>query len=205
MGTPHKLASLALALMAMASAQAQIAAPPAPGQGQPARQGTMSTRKIAPLASPEMIEARNMVMQQRWSEASTIIESNLEKRPRDAQWRFLQGVLFAEIGKRADAIRVFEQLTDDFPELSEPYNNLAALYVDGNEPQKARILLERAIQNRPDYAIAHENLGDIYARLAIASYENALKASQPSPSVKLKMDYLLQMPAIRSTRILTNR
>ena len=99
----------------------------------------------------------------------------------------------------------FELLTEDFPELSEPYNNLAALYVDQNELNKARLLLERAIQNRPDYALAHENLADIFTRLAIQSYENAARSNQPSPSVQLKLEHLLKTPAIRSTRTLTNR
>ena len=160
---------------------------------------------MAPSASPELIEAREFIARQNWVEAAERIEAALAKRPRDPQWRFLQGVLFAEIGKRNEAISTFELLTEDFPELSEPYNNLAALYVDQNELQKARLLLERAIQNRPDYALAHENLADIYTRLAIQSYEKAAKANQPSPSVRLKLDYLINMPAIRATRILTNR
>ena len=134
-----------------------------------------------------------------------MIEASLAKRPRDPQWRFLQGVLFAEIGKRGEAIQTFELLTEDFPELSEPFNNLAALYVEQNELQKARLLLERAIQNRPDYALAYENLADLYVRLAMSTYEKAAKAKQPAPSVKLKLDYLTKTPAIRSTRVLTNR
>jgi Flp pilus assembly protein TadD len=160
---------------------------------------------MAPSASPELIEAREFIARQNWVEAAERIEAALAKRPRDPQWRFLQGVLLAEIGKRNEAISTFERLTEDFPELSEPYNNLAALYVDQNELQKARLLLERAIQNRPDYALAHENLADIYTRLAIQSYEKAAKANQPSPSVRLKLDHLINMPAIRATRILTNR
>lgn len=162
-------------------------------------------RQLAPAASPELIEARAMVQGKRWSEAAELIQAQLEKRPRDPQWRFLQGVLFAEIGKRSESIGIFELLTEDFPELAEPYNNLAALYIDGGELHRARLLLERAIQNRPDYALAHENLGDVYARLAQQSYDLATKSAQPSPSANLKRDYLEKMPATRSTRVLTNR
>jgi Flp pilus assembly protein TadD len=160
---------------------------------------------MAPAASPELIEAREFVARQQWREAADRVESNLAKRPRDPQWRFLQGVLFAEIGKTAEAISVFELLTEDFPELAETYNNLAALYVDQNDLQKARLLLERAVQNRPDYALAHENLADVYTRLAMSAYQKAAKSNQPSPSVRLKLDYLNKMPAMRSSRILTNR
>lgn len=160
---------------------------------------------MAPAASPEITEARTLITEKKWIEAGELINKQLEKRPRDPQWRFLQAVLFAETGKRPEAISVFELLTEDFPELSEPYNNLAALYVEQNELHKARLLLERAIQNRPDYALAHENLADIYTRLAIESYRKASKANQPSPSVELKLDYLLKTPAIRSTRVTTHR
>ena len=181
---------------------AQTTAPSGAGQSSP---GFLQGRPMAPAASPELIEAREMIARQKWAEAGERIEAMLAKRPRDPQWRFLQGILFAEIGKRNEAITTFERLTEDFPELSEPYNNLAALYVDQNELHKARLLLERAIQNRPDYALAHENLADIYTRLAIQSYAQAAKSNQPSPSVQIKLDHLLQTPAIRTTRPLTNR
>jgi tetratricopeptide (TPR) repeat protein len=167
--------------------------------------GLMPGRPMAPAISAEMKEARDFALREKWQEASDIIEKALSTRPRDPQWRFLQGVVLTGTGKSAEAIRVFESLTEDFPELSEPYNNLAALYVDQNELHKARLLLERAIQNRPDYALAHENLGDIYTRLAAQSYRHALESRQPAPSVKLKLDYLNATPAIRPARIMTNR
>lgn len=176
------------------------------GQGQqPSRGGLMPGRPMAPAVAPDITEARELLAAQKWAEAATLIESRLAKRPRDPQWRFLQGVLFAETGKRAEAISVFELLTEDFPELSESYNNLAALYVEQRELNKARLLLERAVQNRPDYALAHENLGDIFTQLAIQSYEKAAKSNQPAPSVKLKLEYLLKTPAIRAARVTTNR
>jgi len=173
--------------------------------GQPPRGGLMPGRPMAPAVAPDIVEARELLSQQKWSEASALIESRLAKRPRDPQWRFLQGVLLAETGKRAEAISAFELLTEDFPELSESYNNLAALYVEQQEWNRARLLLERAVQNRPDYALAHENLGDIFTQLAIQSYERATKGNQPAPSVRLKLDHLLKTPAIRNARVTTNR
>lgn len=175
------------------------------GQGQQPRSGLMPGRPMAPAVSPDITEARELLAAQKWPEAATLIESRLAKRPRDPQWRFLQGVLFAETGKRSEAISVFEALTEDFPELSESYNNLAALYVEQQEFNKARLLLERAVQNRPDYALAHENLGDIFTQMAIQSYERAAKSNQPAPSVRLKLDHLLKTPAIRASRVTTSR
>ena len=54
----------------------------------------------------------------------------------------------------------------DYPELPEPHNNLAVLYAQKGDYELARDELEAAIGAAPDYAIAYENLGDIYARLA---------------------------------------
>lgn len=177
----------------------------APKTDSPSRPGLLSGRPMAPTVSPEITQTREHLSRQQWVEAADLINAALAKRPRDPQWRFLQGVLFAETGKRQEAISTFELLTEDFPELSEPYNNLAALYVEQNDLQKARLLLERAIQNRPDYALALENLADVYSRLALQTYEKAAGAKQPSPSVGLKLDYMKKMPAIRANRILTNR
>jgi tetratricopeptide (TPR) repeat protein len=203
--SPLVAALLTLGMMLTASlAQAQTtraseATPPA------GPLGLMPGRPMAPAISAEMKEARDLALRQKWQEASAIIDKALAAKPRDPQWRFLQAVVLAETGKPGEAIRIFESLTEDFPELSEPYNNLAALYVDQNELHKARLLLERAVQNRPDYALAHENLGDVYTRLAAQSYRNALASRQPAPSVKLKLDYLNATPAIRPARIVTNR
>lgn len=168
-------------------------------------QGLLAGRPMAPAVAPEIVQTREFLTRQQWAEASELIEAALAKRPRDPQWRFLQAVLFAEMGKRTEAISAFERITEDFPELAEPFNNLAALYVDQNDLHRARLLLERAIQNRPNYALAHENLADVYTRLAIQSYENAAKADQPAASVNLKLNYLKSTPALRQSRILTTR
>ncbi len=173
--------------------------------GTPAKAGLMPGRPMAPEVSAEVTKARDLLARRQWQDASDLITKTLASRPRDPQWRFLQGVLFAETGRRIEARTTFELLTEDFPELSEPYNNLAAIYVEEGDLQKARTLLERAIQNRPDYALAHENLADIYTRLAIESYERAAKSNQPAPSVDAKLKHLRQTPALRDTRVTTNR
>lgn len=99
----------------------------------------------------------------------------LAGKPRDPQMRFLKGVIQSESGKAADAIATFTKITQDYPELPEPYNNLAVLYAGQNQYDKARASLELAIRTNPSYATAHENLGDVYARLASQAYSKALQ------------------------------
>jgi tetratricopeptide (TPR) repeat protein len=103
------------------------------------------------------------------------VNAFLVTKPKDAQARFLKGLILAEQGNTADAITVFTRLTEDYPELPEPYNNLAVLYAGQGEYEKAKNELEMAIRTNPTYATAHENLGDIYAKMASQAYDRALQ------------------------------
>ena len=114
----------------------------------------------------------------------------LAKNPKDAQARFLKGLILAEQNKSAEAIQVFTGLTEDFPELPEPYNNLAVLYAAQNKFDDAKNALEMAIRSHPNYTTAHENLGDIYAKLASLSYDKALQVDQNNPSARAKLALL---------------
>ena len=101
--------------------------------------------------------------------------------------RFLKGVIQLDTGKRAEAIAAFTQLTQDSPELPEPYNNLAVIYASQNQFDKARGALESAIRTNPSYATAQENLGDVYARLASQAYSKALQLDQNNTAVQPKL------------------
>lgn len=104
-------------------------------------------------------------------------------------------MILSEQGKTTDAINVFQKLTEDYPELPEPYNNLAVLHASAGNYDKARVALERAIRTNPTYATAHENLGDVYAKLASQSYDKAMQLADPTqqtaPKSKLAMVHTL--------------
>ena len=103
--------------------------------------------------------------------------------------RFIKGMILSEQGKSTEAINVFQKLTEDYPELPEPYNNLAVLHASAGNYDKARVALERAIRTNPAYATAHENLGDVYAKLASQSYDKAMQLADPNqqPPQKAKL------------------
>lgn len=111
----------------------------------------------------------------------------LAAKPRDPQMRFIKGVIQTEAGKPADAIATFTKITQDYPELPEPYNNLAVLYAGQNQYDKARAALEMAIRTNPSYATAHENLGDVYAKLASQAYSKALQLDGGNSAVPPKL------------------
>lgn len=108
-------------------------------------------------------------------QALKLIDQRLTATPKDPQLRLLQGVAFAMANKNKEAIDTFTQLTKEFPELPEPYNNLAVLYANQNQLDKSRQALEQAIRTNPSYSTAHENLGDIYVKLASQAYSKALQ------------------------------
>jgi ketosteroid isomerase-like protein len=121
------------------------------------------------------------------AEALTKADQYLATKPRDPQMRFLKGVIQTESGKPADAINTFTKLTEDYPELPEPYNNLAVLYAGQSQFDKARAALEMAIRTNPSYATAHENLGDVYAKLASQAYSKALQLDSNNTGVQPKL------------------
>ena len=128
------------------------------------------------------------------AEALTKADQRLSATPRDPQLRFLKGVAQADSGKQADAVATFTKLTEDYPELPEPYNNLAVLYANQNQLDKARTALEMAIRTNPSYATARANLGDIYAKLASQAYNKALQLDAANAtSVKPKLALIREL------------
>ena len=121
------------------------------------------------------------------NEAMIKAEAYLTAKPRDPQMRFLKGVIQRNAGKQAEAITTFTKLTEDYPELPEPYNNLAVLYAGQSQFDKARVALEMAIRTNPSYSTAHENLGDVYSRLASQAYNKALQLDGANPAVPPKL------------------
>ncbi len=132
-------------------------------------------------------DASKLFKQGNFAGAMDKIESVISANPRDARARFLKGLILTEQNKPLDAIKVFNLLTEDYPELPEPYNNLAVLYASQGQYDKARKALEMAIRTHPSYAIAHENLGDVYAKMASEAYDKALQLDRGNAAAQTKL------------------
>jgi len=147
-----------------------------------------------PAASADAFEeARALHAQGQPDAALARLDAQLERNPRDARARFLKGVIFSEQQRTAEAIGVFTALTQDFPEMPEPYNNLAVLHASRGDYGAAREALEMAVRAHPDYATAHENLGDVYAALAREAYATALRLDSDNRGARDKIDRLGQI------------
>lgn len=135
----------------------------------------------------EVQDANKLFKQGQQTQALEKVNGVLASKPKDAQARFLKGLILTEQGNNAEAIRIFTALTEDYPELPEPYNNLAVLYAGQGQYDKAKHSLEMAIRTHPSYATAHENLGDIYAKMASQAYDRALQLDRGNTATQTKL------------------
>jgi tetratricopeptide (TPR) repeat protein len=141
----------------------------------------------AAVHADELQDINKLMRQGQLPQALERVDSYLAGKPRDAQGRFLKGLILTEMNRPGDAIQIFQKLSQDYPELPEPYNNLAVLYASQGQYEKARIALESSIRTHPSYATAHENLGDIYAKLASQAYDKALQLDSSNTVAKTKL------------------
>ncbi len=146
-----------------------------------------------PVCVDDVQEAAKLLKAGQHKQALDKVNKVLAAKPRDAQARFLKGLILTEQGKSKDAIEIFTQLTKDYPELPEPYNNLAVIYASQGQYDKARAALEQSIRTHPSYATAYENLGDVYAKLASQAYDKALQIDSSNAAAKNKLSLVREL------------
>nr|WP_284506516.1 tetratricopeptide repeat protein [Caballeronia sp. GAWG1-5s-s] len=122
-----------------------------------------------------------------WNAALTQLDARLATHPRDVQAKFKRATVLARLNRDDEAITAFTELTQAYPELPEPYNNLAALYAKKGRYEDARVALETAVKANPGYALAYDNLGDLYLRLASESYKRAQSLGSTSPVTRQRV------------------
>jgi tetratricopeptide (TPR) repeat protein len=142
---------------------------------------------LHPAMADELADVTQLLRAGQQAQALKQADAYLAKNPRDPQMRFLKGVILTEQNKSSEAITVFTKLTEDYPALPEPYNNLAVLYAANGQYEKARIALDKAIHTNPTYATAYENLGDVHAKLASEAYDKALQLDSKNSNAKAKL------------------
>ena len=150
---------------------------------------------LAPFVAAAAVtgEVQSLIQQGQYQKALAQLDALVDDNPQDAEVRFTRGLVLVQLARTDDAIRVFADLTRDYPQLPEPYNNLAVLYAQKGDYEQAREALEAALATHPSYATAHENLGDIYAALAGAAYNRALLLDQNNQGLRNKLSLIGQL------------
>lgn len=184
-----RYAAAALLALLLPAAFAQQTPPPPPTSANVVPQR-------APGLTPELADASRLISDGQYAPALAKIDAALAIDPKNPQARFLKGIVQTDQAQTDAAIATFQALNEDYPELPEPYNNLAVIWARQGEYEKARKALELALATRPDYAIAHENLGDIYARLAGAEYDRAIALDKTNKSAQSKLVMVHELYAV---------
>jgi tetratricopeptide (TPR) repeat protein len=135
-------------------------------------------------------EVQKKMNQRDWPGALQEIDEYLQERPRDPQMRFWRARMLEVLQRKPEALQVYRQLSEEYPELPEVQNNLGVMLAADGQIDEAKRAFELALRNNPTYAIAHENLGDIFLHLAQRSYLNAQKHGAKSAELKAKMQAL---------------
>jgi len=149
----------------------------------------------------EYSEVTQLSRDGKFVEALAKAEVFLSSKPRDAQMRLLKGLVQRDAGKGTEAISTFSRMTEDFPELPEPFINLGVIYADQNQLDKARSAFEMALRTNPSYSAAHENLSDVYGRLSSAAYNKALQLDVSNLAVVPKLALVRQIITLNPTKL----
>jgi len=168
-----------LVLMFVFSVPMPVAAQlPAPAPG---------SKAMVPPAPSAREQVDDLIRGKKLDQALQRADAEIAKNPRDAQVRFLRAVILADLKKTPEAITAYESLTQEFPELPEPYNNLAVLHAAAGRYEVARSLLLRSIEAQGNYVTARDNLGDLYLAMAADAYTQALKLSPQDKDLQAKL------------------
>src|SRR5688500_4674380 len=145
------------------------------------------------VRADDLQDANKFLKSGQHAQALASVNKALSAKPRDPQARFLKGVILTEQGNTREAIDLFTRLTQDYPELPEPYNNLAVIYAGQGQYERARVTLEQSIRTHPSYATAYENLGDVYAKLASQAYDKALQLDKSNAGAQNKLSLVREI------------
>ena len=156
------------------------------------------TKNAVPADIEKLVKAR------KYPEAIDLINTQLKKTPLNVQLRFVKARLQIELRDFASAKKTLMEITQQFPELPEPYNNLAAISANQSQWIEARDYLELALKLRPSYSTAAANLGEVYIRLGAKAYEDAALNTQLNQRLyanRAKALLIILKPQARDTNI----
>lgn len=150
--------------------------------------GQSMTTKIV-ISTPHN-DVRKLLRQAKYPQALLLVNKTLATNPRDPQMRFWQGFIFEQLGQPDMALQVYLDLTREYPELAEPFNNLGVIYASKGDYPNAKAALDNALRANPNYAAAHENMGDLLVNMARQSYERSLSIEPKQRGISQKIEQI---------------
>jgi len=135
-------------------------------------------------------DVRKLLRQAKYPQALLLVNKGLTTNPRDPQMRFWQAYIFEQLDQPKMAQQVYLDLTREYPELPEPHNNLGAIYAAQGDYPNAKASLDAALRANPNYAAAHENMGDLLVNMARQAYERSLTVEPKQRGISQKIERL---------------
>ena len=148
---------------------------------------------LTSFAQDKIEEIKLLLKNGKYDHAEILINNFNENNLNDPELLFYKGIVETNLGKKNQAIDTFRDLTERFPGLPEPFNNLAVLYAEKAQYRLAKEILEQAIKTNPSYLTAHINLGDIYTKMASEAYNKALEIDKSNNIAITKLSMITQL------------
>lgn len=136
----------------------------------------------------EAAELRALLTRGEPAAALQLADRALVARPRDVSLRFLRGVALMDLRRDTEALAHFTAMTQDYPELPDPYNNIALLQARAGRLEAARLALESALRNDPGHRTARTNLGEVHLMLAAQAWELATASGPVDPQLLRRLE-----------------
>jgi len=179
-----RLSSLAFGLVAFFLTTASIA------QNNVADDWTPGQNILPTVQSDPHDQVKKLLRQEKYERALVLVDKYMAVNPRDPQMRFWKAWITDRTGDKQVALNMYLSLTQDYPEIAEPFNNLAVLYAAKGQFSVAKEALDAALRANPNFADAHENMGDVLIQLANYSYQRSLQINPAQRGVSRKINIL---------------
>ena len=147
----------------------------------------MSATLLLPLhaLADDAAEVRALLDKGERPAALQRVDLALAARPRDTSLHFLRGVVLMDLGRDAEALELFTRLSQEHPDLPDPYNNIGLLQARAGRLDEALQALQDALRCDPGHRTARANLGQVHLMLAVRAWER-LEKSGPMDAALLR-------------------
>jgi tetratricopeptide (TPR) repeat protein len=132
------------------------------------------------LAATGVQDIQLLLDKKLYAQAARSGEQLLQKHSGDPDIEFLTAYAYQMSQQSGKAARYYQELIREYPELPEPRNNLAMIYLSNGDYDRASELLVNAINTHHSYATAYANLSNIYTGIASEAYRRAVSESKQS-------------------------
>jgi tetratricopeptide (TPR) repeat protein len=93
-----------------------------------------------------------------------------------------------DAGRDDAALMLFTQMSQEYPELADPYNNIALLHARAGRLEAALAALQDALRAEPGHRTAKSNLGQVHLMIAIKTWELLAQSGPIEPALQRRLD-----------------